>query len=793
MSPDRFARLEALYDEASSLPVEAREARLARLSAAEPDLAAEVRALLDAPTDDLEDELRTLAAACDDAHAGETAIGPYRLMGTLGEGGFGVVHLAEQRTPVHRLVALKVIKPGMDTKTVLSRFRHELQAMGAMSHPSIPAVLDAGETEDHRPYVVMPLVPGRSITAFASEQRLSTEARVRLVLEACRGVQHAHARGVIHRDLKPDNILVTLDEGTPRPAIIDFGLAKAMQTPLTEHSTLTIAGQVLGTPEYMSPEQADCSPDIDVRTDVYSLGCILYELLAGRPPFTPAELRANGRDGMIRTLTSHDPAAPSKWSSVSLARELDWICLRCLEKAPGRRYATVESLANDLQRFLDGKAVEAGPADDLYRMRRWAARHRAFVAASLLAATGLLSGLLLAINYANASRRSAERAAEVSRITREILTSVDPRVAQGRDPELLLEMLARSERVFENSTLSPEVELELRETFATAYRSAGAFQQVGVHARRADQLIIAAEGKDSLRRLPMLRSLLTVFNNDTRPPEQRGSRASLEQELVRIASLDASPGATTLLDARVHVARLNAPDPEACRSLLSDAERIAGPESTSAIVMMRVLARRLGETGHYPTSPLFVEARRRAVAALGPDDPLVHDAIGMETYALFEDGSDAEHARPVIEFCHEHLADAERVLGWRHNAVATAIQNYASALMFSGRIEEAVAQFEKALDREIRIRGAASNLGAWIRGTLCAAAVDHHLPDIFERHEPELWHAFPDGAPVQGEAEVAIIRGLHQRGLLERRDRWLKHLRTVSPELAESVSKELGL
>jgi len=292
------------------------------------------------------------------------------------------------------------------------------------------------------------------------------------MLDVCGGIQHAHARGVIHRDLKPDNILVSMADGSPRPGIIDFGLAKALAAPIIGNTAFTLDGQMLGTPEYMSPEQANASPDIDVRTDVYSLGCILYEVLTGRPPFTSEELRAGGREGMARILTEREPSPPSRVGGMPLASELDWITLKCLEKSPDRRYATVDALAADLGRFRRGERVEAGPPARLYRLSRWVARRRAVVAAGVLAVAGLIAGLVVALVYAAESRQSAVEAAQVSRITREILTSVNPQVAQGRDPELLLMMLKQSESVFKQA-LSPKVECELHETFALAYRNAG--------------------------------------------------------------------------------------------------------------------------------------------------------------------------------------------------------------------------------------------------------------------------------------------------------------------------------
>jgi serine/threonine protein kinase len=353
----RADRLADLLERLRELDNVSRASSLEDLRRDDPSIAADLEMLLAAAPASIEDQIRVLATSLDgDA---EERIGPYRVLGVIGEGGFGIVHIAEQVEPVHRIVALKVIKPGMDTREVLTRFRHEVQALGAMDHPSIPAVLDAGETPDHRPFVVMPLIPGSSITQYCLEQKLDVNGRVRLLLEACRAIQHAHSRGVIHRDLKPDNILVSRSDGAARPAIIDFGLAKALAPLFDGRTAVTLSGQVVGTPEYMAPEQAEGPGDVDVRADVYSLGAILFELLAGRPPFTAAELRAAGHTGMRRILAEQDPPPPSHFAT--LPRELDWICARCLEKSPERRYPTADALASDLERFREGREVVAGP------------------------------------------------------------------------------------------------------------------------------------------------------------------------------------------------------------------------------------------------------------------------------------------------------------------------------------------------------------------------------------------------------------------------------------------------
>ena len=340
----------------------------------------------------------------------------YKLLQKIGEGGCGVVYMAEQDKPVHRRVALKIIKLGMDTKSVIARFEAERQALAMMDHPNIARVLDAGATETGRPYFVMELVRGVKITEYCDQNHLDTRQRLDLFIQVCHAIQHAHQKGVIHRDIKPSNILVTLHDGVPVPKVIDFGIAKAIEGKLTDQTLFTAYEQVIGTPAYMSPEQAEMSGlDIDTRSDIYSLGVLLYELLTGRTPFDPKKLLQSGLDEMRRTLREKEPQRPSIMLTtlqgkeltaiaeqrhaespklVSLLRgDLDWIVMKALEKDRRRRYETANGLAVDINRYLNNEPVMARPPSRLYRFQKLVRRNKIVFAAGAAVAAALIIGL----------------------------------------------------------------------------------------------------------------------------------------------------------------------------------------------------------------------------------------------------------------------------------------------------------------------------------------------------------------------------------------------------------------
>jgi eukaryotic-like serine/threonine-protein kinase len=370
-------------------------------------------------------------------------IGRYKLLQEIGEGGFGMVYMAEQEEPVRRRVALKIIKLGMDTKQVIARFEAERQALALMDHPNIAKALDAGATESGRPYFVMELVKGERITEYCDKNNLSTRERLDLFVHICHAIQHAHQKGIIHRDIKPSNILVTMHDGVPVPKVIDFGIAKATEQRLTEKTLFTALEQMIGTPAYMSPEQAEMTGiDIDTRSDIYSLGVLLYELLTGKTPFDAKELLAHGVDEMRRTIREQEPRRPSTRLTTMLDGELtttakrrqtdapklvhlvrgdlDWIVMKCLEKVRGRRYETANGLAMDIQRHLAQEPVLARPPSTAYRLQKLVRRNKgAFAAvgavvAALLIGLGLSTWLYLREKAERQVAQAAEKKAEAA-------------------------------------------------------------------------------------------------------------------------------------------------------------------------------------------------------------------------------------------------------------------------------------------------------------------------------------------------------------------------------------------
>jgi len=470
-----------------------------------------------------------------------SVIGLYKLLQQIGEGGFGIVYMAEQVEPVRRRVALKVIKPGMDTRQVIARFEAERQALAVMDHPNIAKVLDAGTTESGRPYFVMELVRGAPITQYCDENNLPVRERLELFATVCQAIQHAHTKGIIHRDIKPTNVLVTRQEGQAVVKVIDFGVAKAMGQQLTDKTLFTDFAQMIGTPLYMSPEQAELSStDIDTRSDIYSLGVLLYELLTGSTPVTKEQLKQAAFDEIRRIIREEEPPKPSTRISTAeaapsiaaqrhtepakLARlvrgELDWIVMKALEKDRARRYETANGFAADVQRYLNDEAVQACPPSPAYRFRKFARRNWRVVATVSLITVSLVLATIISLFYAHqakadrqlalqkareantsaeTARAEADKSAAVIRLLQDMLLSSNPDAAKGPNytlRELLDEFSQRLEEQLHNQ---PEVEATLRQIVGSVYTELRLPERAEPHLKRSLLLHREVFGEDHLK------------------------------------------------------------------------------------------------------------------------------------------------------------------------------------------------------------------------------------------------------------------------------------------------------
>ncbi len=690
-----------------------------------------------------------------------SAIGPYRIEATLGEGGFGVVYLAEQLEPIQRRVAVKVVKPGMDSRGVVARFEQERQALAVMDHPHVARIFDAGATEDGRPYFVMEHVEGEPITEYCDRRRLGLRARLAIFLTVCEAVQHAHTKGVIHRDIKPANILVCTDGGRPMAKVIDFGIAKAMERAPGRDTTYTEQGVLMGTPEYMSPEQASLGAvDVDTRTDIYSLGVVLYELLAGALPFDASTLRASGFDEVRRIIREDDPLRPSarlaamgddaasiaeKRSAspgelrAALRRELEWIPLKALRKDRADRYGTPENMADDIRRYLEGRPLKAGPRSAAYRARKYMRRNRGKVlfagALGLSLAAGVIATANSAVREAH-MRLIAEENLSLAVTARERAQAAE-KAAQRRAEEL--EQMAS----FQERQLS-EIEVEqmglrLRGTIVEARREALA--ETGADGAAIDASL--GELEDSLAGVNFtsiaLRSLDEgIFDRALRSIDE----GFVDQPLVRARLLQTM--ANTLRELGL-LERAGPPQEEALairrRTLGNDRpETLASIHSAGALALAQ---NRLQEAERF-----FEEAaqgRRRALGDTHPDTLTSIDqwAAALQAQHRFED---------VASLYQEALAGRRRALGADHPDTLMSLNNMGGLLQAQGRLDEAEPFLREALEGNRRALGddspvtvnSVSNMGILLEAQGKSREAEPYLREALDKRRRLLGDEHPD-------------------------------------------------
>lgn len=682
------------------------------------------------------------------------SVGPYRLIEVIGEGGMGRVYLAEQTEPLRRRVALKVIKLGMDTRDVIARFQAERQALALMDHPNIAKVLDAGATERGSPYFVMEYVPGLPITRYCDEHRLGTRDRLQLFRKVCDAVQHAHQKGVIHRDLKPSNILVSIQDDGPVPRIIDFGVAKATGRRLIEDTVFTRVGQMIGTPEYMSPEQADpAALDIDTRADVYALGVVLYELLVGELPFSRQELLEAGYEEIRRRIREEDPPRPSTRVSRSgpasveaaarrrtdvrtlrrdLQGDLDWIVMMALEKDRARRYTSAAALADDLQRHLTHEPVVAGSPGAAYRAQKFVRRHRVgvgFAAVVLLLLASL--GIVMAAQAsriarerdranleADRARREAVTAERISEFLVSLFDAASPDEARGAEvgARELLDRGAR--RIDLELGDEPEIRARLLAEVGKVYGTLGLLDESESFLRRAIDLQRRQRPADEAAIAESLRDLGLALQEQGDYGEAKKLYLEAREIVGRTLGLQNRRGAELAND--LGVIALYEGNLEEGETLIQEAvdidARLDDGDMESRVNYTNNLSMILGFQGRLGDMELLlrdvVELGRRE---LGPDHPATLLAIANLGAILGEQGKYAE-AEPYYQ---EALTVRRRVLGDDHPDTLNTLSNMAWLLGQQGRNAEAERVYAEAIegwtrvageDHEVRLR-TISNLG----------------------------------------------------------------------------------
>jgi non-specific serine/threonine protein kinase/serine/threonine-protein kinase len=752
VADERWERVKDILHQAMQLAEEPRSRFLDEACFSDAAMRAEVESLLAADADARPGFLpsRSYSGASNQNAAGVCyidALAPgqifeqrFALLRTLGEGGMGQVWLADQISPVRRQVALKLIRAGMYDTSVVQRFQSERQSLAIMDHPCIAKVFDAGTTAQGQPYFVMEYVPGPPITDYCDQHTLAIPERLELFIRACDGVQHAHQKAVIHRDLKPPNILVVEVDGKPMPRIIDFGLAKPANPKLAGEALFTMLGTFVGTPGYMSPEQADLDvTDIDTRTDVYSLGVVLYVLLTGRQPF---DAKSGGKlplAELLRQLREEEPPFPS--AKISTARDesaanctargtepkqlarllrgdLDWITMKALERDRRRRYGAPSELAADLRRYLDHEPVMARPASAGYRFRKYARRHRVAVGVAaglmgLLAAFSVLQAFELRRVTRERDRANLERDRanqERDRATRitDFMTGMfkvsDPSEARGNSVTAREILDKASAEVGKGLAQDSEVQSQMLHVMASTYLNLGIYARAHTLANSAFETRLSMHGADDSRTLASMTQLGWILDRQGRD----GEAEALERRALAVERRVLGPENTLTLETMDHLAVIMGDEghydeqERLARQVIETATRTLGPESAQALQSTNHLAGALWNEARYAEAEQqyrrLLDTDRRV---LGPDHPQTLSAAISLAVAVASQGRGAEAERLYREV----WATQQRVLGPEHQFTVLTMADLAALLIDQGRLQEGEELCRKVLEIRLRTLG----------------------------------------------------------------------------------------
>jgi serine/threonine protein kinase/tetratricopeptide (TPR) repeat protein len=725
MTPERWQKLQELCHLALEREPSKRAAFLAEACRDDAELRREAESLI---------SNATISAATLNDPPDELApkvIGHYHLLQKIGEGGMGEVWLAEQKEPVRRRVALKLVKAGMNTREVMARFESERQALALMEHPAIAKVYDAGSTSQGAPYFVMEYVAGVPITEYCDNHQLSIKERLELFMQVCEGVRHAHQKAVIHRDLKPSNILVMEVDERAAPKIIDFGVAKALSQKLTLHTIFTSVGSLVGTPEYMSPEQALSSgEDVDTRTDVYSLGIIFYELLAGAPPI---ELRRVAFDEYLRRLREEDPPKPSTKvrtqdaaTSSELARrrqtepatlmkqiggDLDSIALKALEKDRSRRYGSAGDFAADIARYLRHEAVLAVPPSAGYRARKFANRHRWGLVMSCAFAVVLTAAAVISIRQSLRANREAAVAEAVNDFLRnDLLAQASAATQSGPttkpDPDLKVRTALdrAAAKIGGKFDRQPEVEAAIRDTIGRTYLDLGLYPEARKQLERALELYRRVWGSKNPKTLGALRGVGRAVYLQGQYPEAAAllSQALETQQQVLGPEHPDTLSLMHLLANTYYEQGKYAQSEASHKHILEVRQRVLGPEHRDTLASIRSLALVYYLEGKYDDSialltPLLETERR----VLGPEHP---DTLNSMNNLAMDYSQQRDYARAEALFSRT-LEIRLRILGPEHSATLSSMHNLANLYLREGKYSQAEPLFTQTLETQRKILG----------------------------------------------------------------------------------------